>query len=140
MAVEIKPEMIKEIADMLDTGMVCFYHKTNGELEYYPDEFRNPGFDSELWDDVINKVEAHYGDYLRLEGMSSSESFRVMESFISDIDHIPTHNKFIDAISRKKPFRHFSDLLFYYPELRQQWFVYKNERYIEFVKDQLEFE
>ena len=125
---------------MLDAGMVCFYHKTSGELECYPDELRNPGFDEELWVEVINKVDVNYGDYLRFEGMSSSESFRVMENFISNIDDAPTHNKFIDAISRKKPFRHFGDLLFDYPELREQWFAYKNECYIEYVKEQIEFE
>ena len=137
MAIEIKPEMIKEIAEMLDAGMVCFYHKTKGEMEYYPDEFRGGSIDNELWNEVVDKVDENYGDYLRLEGMSSFEGFKVMENFISEIEHIPTHNKFIDAISRKKPFRQFSDLLLYYPELRKQWFVYKNECYIEFVKEQI---
>ena len=40
--------------------------------------------------------------------MSSREAFKVMEDFIADINHIPTHNKFIDAISRKKPFGNFN--------------------------------
>lgn len=137
MATEIKPEMIDEIAEMLDAGMVCFYHKITGEMEYYPDEFRNPGFDEEVWADAINKVEENSDDYLRFEGMSSFESFKVMENFIAGITHIPTHNKFIDAISRKKPFRHFSDLLLYYPELRQQWFVYKQECYTAYVTEQI---
>ena len=139
MSVEITPEIIKEIAEMLDAGMVCFYHKTNHELEYYPDQFRNPGFNDEMWAEIIDKVEENYGDYMRFESMHSSEAFRVMEYFISDIDHVPTHNKFINAISRKKPFAHFNDLLLDYPELRKQWFVYKLERYIEFVKEQIEF-
>jgi len=138
MAIDITPVMLKEIAEMLDMGMICFYHKTNAEMEYYPDELRNGGFDEEAWADVINKVDENYDDYLRFEGMSSSESFRVMESFINEIDHIPTHNKFINAISQKKPFRQFSDLLTYYPNLREQWFPYKLERYIEFVREQIE--
>jgi len=141
MEVEIKPEMIKEIAEMLDAGMVCFYHKINGELEYYPDDSRSHSFDDEAWADVIDKVDENYGDYLRFEGMSSSESFSVMENFIRNvIEDIPTHNKFIEAISRKKPFRQFNDQLLYYPELRQQWFAFKNDCYIEFVKEQIEFE
>jgi hypothetical protein len=138
--IDIKPEMLKEIAEQLDTGMVCFYHKISGEMECYPDELRNPGYDEEMWEDIINKVEQNEDDYLRFEGMSSFESFGVMESFVSNIEHIPTHNKFIDALSRKKPFRNFSDLLFYYPELREEWFVYKLDRYIDFVKGQIEFE
>jgi hypothetical protein len=129
--------MLKEIANLLDAGMVCFYHKTTGEMEYYPDEMRSPGYDEEMWEDIINKVDENGDDYVRLEGMNSSESFGIMEDFISTIDDIPTHNKFINAISRKKPFRNFSDQLFYYPKLREEWFAYKNHRYIEFVKEQL---
>lgn len=140
MAITIKPEMIKEIAEMLDAGMVCFYHKTTGELEFYPDEIHNPGFDSEAWEDVMEKVDENYGDYIRFEAMESSQSFRVMEGFISEIDDIPTHNKFINAISRRRPFAQFKDLLFDYPELREQWFVYKLEKYMEYVKDQLPFD
>jgi hypothetical protein len=137
MAIEIKPGVIKEIAEWLDTGMVCFYHKTSGEIESYPDELRNSGFDEELWAEVIDKIDENYGDYLRFEGMQSSEAFKVMESFIDGISHIPTHNKFIDAISRKKPFGRFNDLLHYYPDLREQWFAYKLEAYIRFVEDQI---
>ena len=137
MATEIKPETIKEIADWLDMGMVCFYHKTTGEVESYPDEFSNPGFDDEMWEDVMNKVKKNHKDYLRLEPMRSFEAYKVMEGFIDNISDIPTHNKFIDAISRKKPFRQFDDMLSYYPDLREQWFVYKLENYIEFVKEHI---
>jgi hypothetical protein len=140
MVIEIKPEIINEIAEWLEMGMVCFYHKTTGEIEYYPDELRNPGYDDELLAETINKVDKNYGDYLRFEGMASFEAFRVMEYFIDDITHIPTHNKFIDAISRKKPFRRFNDLLNYYPDLREQWFAFKREAYIKYVKKQLPFD
>jgi len=135
---EIKPETIKEIADMLAMGMLCFYHKTTGELEYYPDELKNPGYDEELWVEAIDRVAENYGDYLRLEGMSSRESFKVMENFIDGINHIPTHNRFIAAISKKKPFSHFNDLIGYYPQLRQEWFLFKDACYIDFVKRQIE--
>jgi len=61
-----------------------------------------------------------------------------MEGFVRDIAHLPTLNKFIDAISRKKPFANFNNLISYYPELRQEWFAYKDQSYIEFVKEQVE--
>lgn len=137
MAIEIKPETLKMIAEYLDSGVLCFYHKTTGELETYPKDLEFSGLEDE-WADVTDKIEANRMDYLELEPMSSFEAFKIMEGFIDNIDHVPTHNKFIDAISRKKPFQHFNDLLHYYPDLRQQWFAYKLERYIEFVKDQFE--
>src|ERR1700744_937859 len=67
--------------------------------------------------------------------MDSLKAFKIMERFISGIAHIPTHNKFIDVISRKKPFANFNHLISYYPDLRQEWFAYKNQSNIEFVKD-----
>lgn len=128
--------MIKEIAEILDIGMVCFYHKTNNEMDFYPDELRNPGYDKELWTDVIKKVDDNYSDYIGFEGMRSYESFKVMESFIDEIEHIPTHNNFIRAISQKKPFSHFNQMLLNYPKLREQWFKYKLDAYMEYVKEQ----
>lgn len=137
MAIEIKPELLKEIAEYLDTGMLCFYNKTNGELVTYPEGLEDSGLEDE-WTEETGKIEASPDDYLEIEKMSSHEAFEVMENFIDGINHIPTHNKFIDAISRKKPFAHFNDMLTYYPDLREQWFAFKLQNYIEFVKSQIE--
>jgi len=134
---EITPETLKDIAEMLDMGMVCFYHKPSGEMDYYPNDLKNLSFDEEPWAETINKIEANLDDYIRFEGMSSHEAFGIMEDFVGGIDHIPTHNKCIDAISQKKPFRNFNDLLGYYPDLRQEWFSYKLERYMAYVKTQV---
>jgi len=137
MAIEIKPELLKEIAEYLDTGTLCFYNKTNGELVTYPEGLEDSGLEDE-WAEVIEKIEASPDDYFQIEKMNSVEAFEVMESFINGIRHIPTHNKFIDTISRKKPFAHFNNMLSYYPDLREQWFAYKLQNYIEFVKSQVE--
>lgn len=137
MAIEIKPETLKEIAEYLDMGMLCFYHKTNGELVYYPNELEFSGYEDD-WAEETVKIEASPGDYLEFEKMGSHEAFRVMEGFIAGISHIPTHNKFIDAISRKKPFANFNHLISYYPDLREEWFAFKNQSYIDFVKDRLD--
>jgi hypothetical protein len=101
MAINTKPETLKLIAEHLEAGMLCFLHKTTDELETYPKDLEFSGLEDE-WADVTDKIKANSADYLEFEVMSSHEAFGVMESFIDDIDHIPTHNKFIDAISRKK--------------------------------------
>lgn len=138
MSIQINPEALKRIVDELDTGMVCFYHKTTGELESYPDENSNPGFDDELWQEVVKKVEDNRDDYMGFEPMSSHESFRVMENFIAEIDDIPTHNKLIGVISRKRPFANFKNALFNYPFLRERWFRFHHEAYIQYVQDQID--
>lgn len=59
---------IKEIARELDTGILCFYHIATGGIECYPDELMDhSGFDEELWQDIIDKVESNYGEYIRFK-------------------------------------------------------------------------
>ena len=139
MPVNISPETIKEIAEQLDMGMKCYYHIQTGELEYYPDELKgHAGFDEELWEESINKVEENYQEYIRFEGMESHESFSIMEDFISMISEEKILRRFEDAIGYRKPFQNFKQLLLSYPDLREQWFAYKDRRFIEFVKEQVE--
>ena len=139
MPVNLSPETIKEIAEQLDMGMKCYYHIQTGELEYYPDELKgHAGFDEELWEESINKVEENYQEYIRFEGMESHESFGIMEDFISMISEEKILRRFEDAIGYRKPFQNFKQLLLSYPDLREQWFAYKDRRFIEFVKEQVE--
>lgn len=86
MPIIITPQILKQIAEELDMGIVCYCHKTTGELEIYPDENHNPGFDGEFWEDVMNKVSENRDDYIEFEPMSSRESIRVMENFVGQIE------------------------------------------------------
>ncbi len=139
MPISIPNEVIKEIAEYLDSGMLCFYHIPTGELEYFPDELRgHAGFEEEMWEDVMDKVENNRHEYIRFEGMESRESFRIMDSFVAAIAETGIRQRFEDAISFKKPFQNFNQLLHNYPELRKQWFEYKNQQYMEWVQDQVE--
>jgi len=135
----ISPEIIKEIAEYLDSGMKCFYHIPTGSLEYYPDESGGfAGFDEEPWQDAIDKVENNYHEYIPFKAMDRHASFRMMETFTADIPETKTRQRFEDAIAYKKPFQNFKQLLLDYPELRQQWFDYKNQQYIECVQEQVD--
>lgn len=139
MAVSIPPETLKDIADYLDMGMICFYHIRTGELEYYPDELRvNVGFDEELWQETIDKVGSDLQAYIRFEGMGSHESFMIIESFVAEIADARIRQRFVDAISFKKPFQNFKQLLRNYPVLEQQWFAFKSQQYIEQLAEQVE--
>jgi hypothetical protein len=139
MSVSIPFETIKEIAGQLDMGMKCFYHKKTGELESYPDEMRGfADFDDELWKETMNKVDVNFQDYISFEAMESHESFRMMEDFVDDIADKKIRQRFEDAIGYEKPFQNFKQLLLNYPDLRQQWFAYKDQRMLDYVKEQVE--
>ncbi len=130
----IKPAITSKIV-----SMKWFYHIPTGELEYYPDELRgHAGFEEEEWQETIDKVENKNYEYISFEGMESHESFRTMETFVAAIGEEKTRQRFEDAISYRQPFQNFKQLLHNYPELRQQWFDHKNQKYIEWVQEQLE--
>nr|WP_281024325.1 UPF0158 family protein [Mucilaginibacter celer] len=126
------------MAEWLDAGMLVFLHKTTGEVVNYPDELEFSDVE-DMWEDVTGKIEADRDSYIAFEPMPSSQAFRIMESFIAGIDDVRTGGVFTTAISQRKLFRHFNDLLHSYPGLRQEWFVYKAERYFEYVKDEIDF-
>jgi hypothetical protein len=126
MPVAITSQTLKEIAEYLDSGMICFYHIPTGQLEYYPDELRGyVGFDQDVWQEIIDKVENNYHEYIRFGAMESHDSFRLLETFVASIAEKEIRQRFEDAISFKKPFQNFKQLLYNYPELRQQWFDFK---------------
>ena len=137
--IALPPETIKEIAQQLDAGMKCFYHIPSGSLESYPDELKgNAGFDEELWQESIDKVENNFHEYISFEAMESHDSFRIMETFIGAIPDTKTRQRFEDAISYRKPFQNFKQQLLNYPELRQQWFDFKDQQNIDWVQEQLD--
>jgi Uncharacterised protein family (UPF0158) len=139
MSLLIPTDTIKEIADQLESGMKCFYHLSTGNLEYYPDELSgHAGFDEEPWQESIDKVENNYHEYIRFDAMDTHESFRMIETFIGDIREESIRQRFEDAISYKKPFQNFKQLLHSYPELQQQWFVFKKQKYIDWVQQQID--
>jgi len=139
MPVNITPEKIKEIAQDIDCGMKCFYHIASGDIVSYPDELKSHGgFDEEMWEDTIDKVENNYKEYIAFEGIESHESFRLMETFINNIADEKTSVYFTESIRRKKPFQQFKFCLQEYADLQQQWYQFKNEQLIKWVDDQLE--
>jgi hypothetical protein len=135
----ISTDKIKEIAEQLESGMKCFYHLPTGDLEYYPDELAgHAGFDEEPWQESIDKVEENYAEYVQFEAMDTHESFKMMETFINEIPEENIRQRFEDAISYRKPFQNFKQLLPNYPELRQQWFSFRDQQYIDWVQQQID--
>ena len=138
MIVTISPTQIKEIAGELDAGMKCFYHIPTGEIKSYPDELRgHAGFEGEFWEDVMEQVESALQEFVAFEALESFESFRMMETFINNIEEVKIQLQFQDTIRLRKPFQQFKYLLIDYPVLREQWFDFKNHYLMENVEQQL---
>jgi len=131
---------INEIADGLDSGMKCYYNLLTGNIKTIIDFDSWAGADDELWEDDINEIDEHFGDFFVFENMSSRDSFNLMVDFVDVVVDSNIQSKLINALNKSKPFRNFKHAIDNSGEYRQQWFDFKKSRYIEWVKDQIETE
>lgn len=129
-------KQIAEIADWLDCGMTCYFHRPTGEIEWHPNP-EDPFFDPEPWEQVIEKIENDWGNYERFEKMDSREAFEVMENFAHFISDLKFRERILDRLSNRKPFQNFK-ILIDSSAYREDWFDFKKEAYIQYVKRLIE--
>ncbi|PIP55369.1 MAG: hypothetical protein COX07_00320 [Bacteroidetes bacterium CG23_combo_of_CG06-09_8_20_14_all_32_9] len=135
--IKITEQQINDIASDLDCGMRCFYNKQTGEIKSFP-TFDSGYIDEELWEEEQKELDENWSDYLEFENFTSSDSFEIMVDFAKNVDNARLRNKLINSLHKSKPFRNFKWHIDNSGDYRQKWFDFKNNRYIEFVKNQLE--
>jgi hypothetical protein len=128
---------IKEIAEYLDCGMICYYHKKTNEITTILDFDSHLGADEEPWEELINEVDEHRDDYVEFERMDTRESFLVMSDFTEVVDDSALREKLTDALNRPKPFGNFKWIIDNSGDYREKWFEFKNQKYIEWVEDKI---
>lgn len=132
----ISEEHISELADLLDCGLICYYHCPTGSIKSFPDN-DDPFVDQELWPDSIDEIEADWDNYLVFKQMGSNEAFRIMEKFGDAVADNRFRDKIFQQLSKRKPFHHFKNLIDS-SDYRQAWFDFKRAAYIKYVKEQVE--
>ena len=135
--IELSHEQIKSIAGDLECGMRCYLNLKSKEIKTILDFDRHIGADEELWEDEIRELEENWTDYFEIENMTSRESFSVMEDFTEQVEDQNLKDRLKYALNRPKPFQNFKYEIDYSGEYRQKWFDFKSERYIEWVRDQI---
>lgn len=106
---------LEDHSPMLD-GFWMFDPRT-GETQYYS---RDAG-DFDDADDLDP-------DLLRVESLPSSEGYQDMVDFIELVPESRPADLLSRAIEGRGAFRRFKDTLFEFPELRQQWFAFRDTR------------
>ncbi len=132
----IPEHKIKEIAECLDVGMIVFYHKETGDIKSHPDP-DDPYFEPEPWQEQIDEIEKDWENYRRFKSMESRQAFKVMEHFADSLSDLKFKGMVYDRLSRKGPFQNFKALV-ESSEYRQDWFDFRDNATIEWVKEQLE--
>lgn len=129
-------KQIKDIAEELDSGFLCYFNLKTGKIINIPDMDMD---DSEgLFAEEIKEVEKHFKDFFKFEQIESSESYRIMENYASSVEDPNIQERLLEALVRPKPFWNFKYELEKFPECRKNWFNYKNTRHIQWVKNLIE--
>ena len=63
---------------------------------------------------------------------------QLMVDFAESVDNPGLQERLFIALNRSKPFRNFKWQIDNSGEYRQRWFKYKDQRYIKWVKEQLD--
>ena len=132
----IKEATIKDMAEFLLMGNTCFLHTLTGNFEHYPTEIDLMFGEDNPWQDIIDKVENNWHDYIRIEPMNSHQSYTVMESFAEQLEGVGFREKLFNVLNRPKPFRNFNHLI-HQSDFRQEWFHFRQARNEAWVKEQL---
>lgn len=94
--------------------------------------------EDELLEEQIETAEK--GRYTRIDPLEPEESFTIMEQFISTLENNKAAASLLRALCGNKPFRRFKDALSNFPEIREEWFSFKQEKLKEWIKEELALE
>jgi hypothetical protein len=69
--------------------------------------------------------------------MSSRNAFQIMEDF-AETTPITLKLRLLEALHQKKPFQNFKTIIDNAGNFRQEWFAFRDKRWEEWVREQLE--
>lgn len=134
---KINKKQILDIAKRLENGNNVYLNKDTGEYKSLPDidEFSTDG---EFNTDELRKITDHWENYMIFTRMEPWELFEIMEEFLYKVDR-EFQGKLLDALYKTKPFDKFQHLV-ETSKYRDDWFAFKDEKYTNYVMEQLQAE
>jgi len=139
--VQSPENLVKEIAEMIDCGMICFLNPDTREMVSVPVWIFDGTFsaDADPFEEDFDRVDTQWERFIRIEPLESHESFRIMEEFSEAMPDRKIQQELFNALNRRKPFANFKELIDNSP-YRQDWFDFKQEKLEEHVRMLLESE
>jgi len=130
--------LVNGIAQSLQIGFICYLNMDSLEVEEIHqdslDAYRG-GMDEE----EVSYKHLTWENKLEFEPLHSSEAFRIMEDFASQLDNLKVREILLDILDRKKPFAHFNNFI-HHSNYREDWFAFKTSAYEQHVRNQIYLE
>ena len=134
----VPEETVREIAEMLDCGHVCYLNPDTNETVFIPNPASWEYFEEpDMVTKELEKVDS-WERRIKLDPPESFESFQFMESFIDELPENESilRNKLISALSHSHPFARFKAAIDNCP-YRQEWFDHKQRCLDKYVRDEI---
>ena len=131
-------ETVREIAEMLDCGHVCYLNPDTNETVFIPNPASWEYFEEpDMVTKELEKVDS-WERRIKLDPPESFESFQFMESFIEELPESEStlRNKLISVLSHSHPFARFKAVIDNCP-YRQEWFDHKQRCLEKYVRDEI---
>lgn len=135
----ISDDVLKDLADNLETGFRSYFHRDSHEIVSVPDPDRFFDIDMEVWKESYDRIKKQRKEFLVIEIMDTSSSFRVMRDFVYSLEDGKSKDRLLQAIQGYKPFANFNHII-HQSEERERWFAFRRARNIEWIRQQLEEE
>ena len=128
---------------MESSGLLGYLDIQSGEvINLFEDEMEVFSEEDEEYEEYLllsKKIEENEENrYLEIPHISSHEAFEHMEEFVDTVINAKLREQLVQALSGKKVFRVFKDVINDYPQERQQWFDFKNDKMKQYAKSWLE--
>ena len=130
-------ELIKETAEYLDTGMICYINPATMELLYISENFEMEDADEDnAFSQDIKRIDNESDKFIKIEPPASNVSFGFMEGFVSTVTNAHYRTILENALQNKKPFRNFNAIIHQSP-VREDWFAFKQKSLEAYVAEEL---
>ncbi|WAH37293.1 UPF0158 family protein [Alicyclobacillus dauci] len=118
----------------------------NEEIEHYLDVetgeiimWMDPIVMGVLDEELEDELEEGFGErYFRIPKIESREAYQLMVEFTDTVTSSSLRDLLRAALNRHKPFREFKDVLYDFPEEREQWFKFERDAHRQHVLQWLE--
>lgn len=156
--------LVKDVADSLSAGLVCYINPETLDKMEFPEnvvldmmynfeEDDDPDADeldddesdddepSEFdepspFEDDFRRMQKEWKNTITIEPPKSHLSFSYMEDFVNDLPIGGLKNSLIDALENRKPFKNFNAIIHQSP-VREEWFAFRQKCLENYVTEEL---
>jgi hypothetical protein len=133
-------EQIKEIAEQLQGGMVCFWNAKDQDIRFLPNtDFIELEDEQPEWRAEILQIKSQIKDFFAIEPPASSAAYSFMEGFVATLpDQMPFKRYLYEILDGPKPFRNFKFALLRQGEFVDAWYKFEEDCFVQWVEDAIE--